>query len=95
MPLEKEKLSMFVWLMGLKSHLLTKLGEHVPAILLLWHTGLAVGSCGGGSSLGLCNDVGLVNGALDDLLLLGVEVLRKVLVQRRLLLLKFCVRSVL
>jgi hypothetical protein len=94
MPLKKEKLSMF-WLMVCKSHRSTNLREHAPAILLLGQTGLAVGNSGSGSGLSLCDDVGLVNSALDDLLLLRVEVLCKILIQRGLLLLKFCDLSVL
>jgi hypothetical protein len=50
----------------------------------------AGGGDGGGFGLGcsLGNDVGLVNGPLDDLLLFGIEVLGKVLVEGRLFLLE-------
>jgi len=72
--------------------LLPELREQYPTFLLLGRR-VAVGSGGGGSSslgLGLCNNIGLMNSAFDDLLLLGVEVLCEVLVQCWLLLLKFC-----
>jgi hypothetical protein len=52
--------------------------------------GASGGGLGGGFGLGggLGDDVGLMNGALDDLLLFGIEVLGKVLVERRLFLLQ-------
>ena len=48
--------------------------------------------CSRSSSLSQClfDDIGLVHCALDNLLLLGVEVLGKVLVERGLLLLEAC-----
>lgn len=51
---------------------------------------LGASSCGGGRlRSGLGDDVGLVNGALNDLLFFGVEVLGQVLVKRGLFLLEF------
>lgn len=40
--------------------------------------------------MSLRNDIGLVDSALNDLLLLGVEVLGEILIQSGLLLLQFC-----
>lgn len=40
--------------------------------------------------MSLCNNIGLVDSALDDLLLLSVEVLGEVLIQSGLLLLELC-----
>jgi hypothetical protein len=93
MPLKKEKLSMsvtarFLTARGVLNHLLES-SKHGPAILLLGHR-VAVSSGSGSLSLSLRDDVGLVDGALYDLLLLSVEVLCEVLVQRRLFLLKLC-----
>ena len=59
-----------------------------PCELLLRYR-VAIGSGGGSLSLSLSDDVGLVNGSLYDLLLIGVKVLCEVFVQRRLFLLKF------
>lgn len=67
------------------------------ALGILWPgwDGATVGLPAGGGSCGslgcgLGDDVGLVDGALDDLLFLGIEVLGEVLVEGRLFLLKSC-----
>lgn len=85
---------MFVWSTFRKILLDAKSREHVPATLLLGQPGLPVRCCCCGLSLSLRDDIGLVDSALDDLLLLGVEVLCEVLIQRGLLLLKLCSLSV-
>lgn len=70
-------------------HLLPELREHGPTLLLLGHR-VTIGCSRCSLSLSLCDDISLVDGAFDDLLLLRVEVLCEILVQSRLLLLKFC-----
>lgn len=65
-----------------------------PASLLLGHR-VTVRGGSGSLSLSLGNDIGLMNGTLYNLLLLGVEVLCEVIVQRRLFLLEFYRLSVL
>ncbi len=87
MPLKKEKLSMFDRLIFAFAG--TPISCHGPTILLLRQR-VAIGGGGSSLSLGLCNNIGLVNSALNNLLLFRVEVLGKVFIQRRLLLLELC-----
>jgi hypothetical protein len=58
------------------------------AILLLQRPWVAIGSLGLDFGLYLGDDIGLVDSALDDLLLLRGQILSEVLVERRLFLLE-------